>query len=139
MQIHHETQPDPADSTFVLEQLKKFNSTAHPKPFAREQVYLFVRDEEGKIKGGLMGGITMDWLQISILWLDDSLRGEGWGAQLVEQAEAIARKNNAVGAYVETTTFQARPFYERMGYEVFSHLDDMPRGATTWFLKKLLG
>jgi GNAT superfamily N-acetyltransferase len=41
----------------------------------------------------------------------------------MEDAEAYARSRGAVGATVETHSFQARPFYERLGYQVFGTLD----------------
>jgi hypothetical protein len=41
-------------------------------------------------------------------------------------------------ARVETTSFQARPFYERLGYEVYGVLDECPVGHTTYFMKKQL-
>jgi hypothetical protein len=34
--------------------------------------------------------------------------------------------------------FQARPFYERLGYRVFGELPDCPRGATKYYLSKRL-
>ena len=39
--------------------------------------------------------------------------------------------------YLETTSFQARPFYEKMGYEVFAELEDQPPGHTCYYLKKI--
>ena len=42
------------------------------------------------------------------------------------EAEAIRR--GCRGAYLDTFSYQARPFYERLGYEVFGTLDDYPAG-----------
>lgn len=38
--------------------------------------------------------------------------------------------------YLDTFDFQARPFYERHGYEVFGTLDDYPPGHSRFFLRK---
>jgi hypothetical protein len=54
----------------------------------------------------------------------------------MEDAEAYALSRGAVGATLETYSFQARPFYERLGYEVFSTLGGYPRGHIKFFLKK---
>jgi uncharacterized protein (DUF924 family) len=39
---------------------------------------------------------------------------------------------------LETTSFEARPFYEKRGYEVFATLDDYPPGHSKFFLRKRL-
>jgi GNAT superfamily N-acetyltransferase len=57
------------------------------------------------------------------LWVAEAARGAGHGRRLMEDAEAYARSRGAVGATVETHSFQARPFYERLGYQVFGTLD----------------
>jgi hypothetical protein len=53
-------------------------------------------------------------------------------------AEAYARSRGAVGATLETYSFQARPFYERLGYEVIGSLDGYPPGHVKFFLRKHL-
>ena len=41
-------------------------------------------------------------------------------------------------AYLETASFQARPFYEGLGYTVFGELAGVAEGCTLFFLRKLL-
>jgi hypothetical protein len=41
-------------------------------------------------------------------------------------------------SYLETTSFQARPFYEGLGYRVFAELAGIDEGCTLFFLKKEL-
>ena len=42
-------------------------------------------------------------------------------------------------AYLDTFDFQARPFYERLGYTVFGLQDDYPPGHRRFFQRKVLG
>lgn len=42
------------------------------------------------------------------------------------------------GRFLTTHSFQARPFYERFGYEVFGELSDHPAGHILYFMKKTL-
>ena len=56
----------------------------------------------------------------------------------MQSAEAYAQSRGAVGVTLETHSFQARPFYERLGYQVFSTLDGYPSGHSKFFLKKVL-
>jgi hypothetical protein len=43
-----------------------------------------------------------------------------------------------VGIWVDTYGFQARGFYEKLGYELFGTIDDHPRGSHRFFFRKRL-
>jgi len=55
-----------------------------------------------------------------------------------EAAEDEARAQGCTGVYLSTFSFQARPFYERFGYEVIADVPDYPVGHTYHILKKML-
>ena len=101
-------------------------------------VNLFVQSRRGETKGGLLGGIWGGWLHIAYLWMDESVRGQDWGTRLMDHAEAYARERGCHSVSLDTHSFQARPFYEGRGYEVFGVLDDYPKGHKKFFLKKKL-
>ena len=100
-------------------------------------VAVFIR-ESGDILGGISGLINWNWLQISLLWVDDTLRGGGYGRQLIENLESLARERGCERAHVDTFSFQAREFYESLGYRVFATLEDYPPGHSRYYLKKTL-
>ena len=97
-----------------------------------------LRGARGDLLGGVLGQLWGGWLQVTYVWVTEAARGAGHGRRLMENAEAYARSRGAVGATVETHSFQARPFYERLGYEVFGTLDGYPPGHIKFFLKKAL-
>jgi GNAT superfamily N-acetyltransferase len=97
-----------------------------------------LRGNRGDVLGGLLGQIWGGWLHVTHLWVAETARGAGHGTRLMEDAEAYARSRGAVGAMLDTFSFQARPFYERLGYEVFGTLDGYPPGRAKFFLKKAL-
>jgi hypothetical protein len=41
--------------------------------------------------------------------------------------------------WLDTFSFQAREFHERLGYTVFGTITDCPPGHSRFFLKKALG
>jgi hypothetical protein len=53
------------------------------------------------------------------------------------EAEAIRR--GCHGAFLDTFSYQARPFYEKLGYEVFGTLEDYPPGHQRFYMRKRLG
>ena len=60
------------------------------------------------------------------------------GSQLLLSAEQYARERGCQSVHRETFSFQARPLYEKHGYEVFAQLEDFPPGHTKYFLRKRL-
>ena len=59
-----------------------------------------------------------------------------YGTRLLSDAHDYARARGAVGATLETYSFQARPFYERLGYELCGTIDGYPPGHAKFFLRK---
>ena len=82
-------------------------------------VAIFLRDESGHIRGGVLGDIWAQWLHVKFLWVDEDCRRAGWGSQLLEAAERYARERGCTDAHLDTFSFQAGPrFYEPRGYRV---------------------
>ncbi|HEY4169870.1 MAG TPA: GNAT family N-acetyltransferase [Reyranella sp.] len=126
-----------AEARFVRERLDLYNvgvtgvSAWYPMQF-------FVKSERGETLGGVLGSVWGGWLHIAYLWIDDSVRGKDWGTRLMDQAETYGRERGCHSVTLDTHSFQARPFYESRGYEVFGTLDDYPKGHKKFFLRKKL-
>lgn len=100
--------------------------------------YILGRDGEGAIKAGIRFFTAFEWLFVHLLWVAEPYRGQGVGSRLITQAEEAARQKHCRGAYLDTFTFQAPKFYQRLGYREFGRLDDFPFGhSRIWFAKRL--
>ena len=73
-----------------------------------------------------------------LLEFNAELRGQNLGSRLMAQAEAHARAQNLAGIWLDTYSFQARPFYEKLGFTVVGEIPDMPPGGARYFLSKPL-
>ena len=93
---------------------------------------------DGRTIGGLLGDTARGQLHIDRLWLEPAYRRRGLGSRLLATAEAEARRRDCRIAWLDTYDFQAKPFYERHGYEVFGELGRMPNGHRRWFMCKPL-
>ncbi len=121
----------------ILDGVRSFNRerTANESP---HPVAAFLRDDEGQIVGGVQGSLWGRSMHIDALWVDGDHRGQGHGAKLMKAIEDYAARHGHPLVYLETTSFQARPFYEGLGYEVFGELLGISEGHTMYFLKKEL-
>ena len=99
---------------------------------------IFLLDDYHKVRAGLVGLTRWNWLLIEVLWVEESLRRQGFGTKLMRLAEDEARRRGCNEAILDTFSFQAKDFYEELGYEVFAHVDDYPAGYSFYQLKKML-
>jgi ribosomal protein S18 acetylase RimI-like enzyme len=130
-----EDNPNLEDIQSAIANLVEYNHTHVEKenfqPFA-----IFIRDANNKILGALISKTHWGWLFISHLWVSESLRNQGYGRQLMLKAEAEAQNRGCHHIYLDTFSFQALDFYEKLGYQIFGVLEDFPPGHKRYFLQK---
>jgi GNAT superfamily N-acetyltransferase len=117
--------PRPHDAGEIAERLIAFNRKSVGRPDPQRYV-VTLREEDGALRGGIEAILHWDVVFIDTFWIDEDLRGRKLGAQLIAAAEAEALRRGAAVAYLDTFSWQARPFYEKQGYVVFGTL---PYGA----------
>jgi len=101
-------------------------------------VRIFIRTHGDRVVGGIIVDLFGQGAYISLLWVDEPLRNRGYGSRLVNLAEQEARKLGCTLVHTDTYGFEARPLYEKLGYEVFGILEDYAGGYSKYFLKKSL-
>jgi GNAT superfamily N-acetyltransferase len=79
----------------------------------------FLKGENSELMDGLLGNIWATWLHVRTLAVAAPLRGHGFGKELMNRAETNVVERGCTDAYLDTFSFQARPFYEKLGYRVF--------------------
>jgi GNAT superfamily N-acetyltransferase len=132
-----EEHPNPEDFRIVLDGVRSFNraQTGNQRP---RPVAYFLRDKDGQIVGGVQGSLWGRSTHIDALWVDERYRSHDYGSKLMKAIEDYAIKHGHPLVYLETASFQALPFYEGLGYEVFGQLPEITRGHRLFFLKKEL-
>lgn len=105
----------------------------------RKDLWLIGRDENGVVQAGLKGISFWSWMFVDWLWIAEAHRTHGYGAQLLEQAESIAKERGCSGIFLDTYSFQAPDFYQKHGYTEFGRLKDCPiKGKARIYLSKIL-
>jgi GNAT superfamily N-acetyltransferase len=128
---------EPADEASIVRGLLAFNE-ARLGPSGEQPVKFVARDSAGTIVGGILGHTRWRWLYIAKLWVDERARGLGLGTRLMVAAENLARSRGCTDASLDTFDYQARPFYEKLGYELFGTLEGYPPGSRQYYLRQRL-
>lgn len=132
-----ETNPSPEDVKALGDGL-----TEHALPTTGVPGFLplavFARDAGGQLVGGISAAVNWNWLQIQLVWISPVLRRTGLGSKLLGEIERAGKERGCTNAHLDTFSYQARPFYERHGYELFATLDDYPSGQQRFYLRKRL-
>ncbi|HEY1259750.1 MAG TPA: GNAT family N-acetyltransferase [Stellaceae bacterium] len=131
-----EDAPAEADVEILPHALEAYNEERWPQHPPWRPLAVFLR-EEAKIVAGLAGETYCGWLFVKYLWVSEGLRGRGVGRELILRAESCARALGCHSAWLDTFSFQARGFYEKLGYSEFGRLD-YPPGHSRHFLQKRL-
>jgi ribosomal protein S18 acetylase RimI-like enzyme len=75
-------------------------------------------DNSGKIFGGLTGYTAFKEVYIDDLWVDESLRGKGFGKSLLQAVEKHFTGHGFDNMNLVTNGFQAPEFYKKCGFEL---------------------
>lgn len=104
-----------------------------------ETVEITILNENDVLVAGITASIYWKQMHIDFLWVDETLRGQNKGSELLAKAENIVRQHHCRYIQLETFSFQAPDFYKKRGYTVFVILEDSPYdGAKQYFLKKII-
>lgn len=97
---------------------------------------VIARDEDDKLIGGVSGRMIYKNFLIGVVWVDKEARGTGLGRSLMELAEVEAKKLGCLVAQVDTLSFQAPVFYEKLGFETVGVVPGFPGSPERYFLLK---
>jgi GNAT superfamily N-acetyltransferase len=97
-----------------------------------------LRDEAGRLVGGLYGWTWGGCAFVDLLWVDEARRRTGLGSRLLASAEDEARSRGCTQVLLSTHTFQAPDFYAARGYREMGRYENYPEGGAQIHLAKPL-
>ncbi len=77
-------------------------------------------------------------LHIKYLLTNKEHRGRGIARALMEHAFAFGKEKGCNFAFVETMSFQAPEFYQKLGFKIELQRDGYAAGTSFYYLKKVL-
>lgn len=120
------------------QKIAEFNAQ-HWDATKRQALGLKKLNAEGEPVAMLAGRTFGNWFYLESFWLAASERGQGLGSQMLAEAERIAKARGCAFVLLDTLDFQAKPFYQRHGYQVQWVQQDYPwAGGAKYFMTKVL-
>ena len=141
MKIELTLKPTKKDLEIISQGIKSFNQVRMPDEVVFEpdtKFSAFVRNENNAVVGGVRATAFWNYCIVELLWLSEEIRGSGIGSNLMDQVESYAKSKGFQYIRTDTLDFQAKGFYENLGYKVYGQLLDCPKGHTTYCLTKVL-
>lgn len=132
-----ENEPAQADLDALEDILIAFNYQATGYTDG-QRLAIFLRDPSGQLQAGLAGFTWGGYGMVQWLWVREDLRGQGVGSALLARAEAEAARRGCRVMNLDTHSFQAPGFYQKLGYRVTGVSPDSPAGYSIFYLQKTL-
>ena len=137
LELKVETKPSPAMLQFLQEQIYQHNirETGFDDflPLA-----IFVPDSQNNLIAGLSGYTWGGCCEVNFLWVHPHYRHQSYGRRLLQAAEQEAVQRECHLVILDSYSFQAPNFYQKLGYIISGIDEDCPRGHRRYYLHKRL-
>jgi len=94
----------------------------------------FVADDNGERIGAVAGYTWAGMAELRQVWVREDWRGHDLGRRLMEAALAEARVRGCRTVFLATYEFQARGFYETLGFACVAEIPEKPPGHSEFVL-----
>ena len=129
--------PSEKDVQELKQHLRDYNVT-HANSNDGYGIAIFLRDDQRQMVAGISGWLWGECLEIDYLWVQEAVRGQGVGKQLVIALEEAAVVRGCRQITLETFSFQAPEFYQKLGYNEFGVIDGFGNHFRKFYMPKRL-
>ena len=98
----------------------------------------FVAMEDGAFAGTVVVALFWGALHVKYVYVEEKYRGYGLGTRLMKQAFQYGKENKCPFVFVETMSFQASGFYQKLGFTIELTRTGFSHGTSFHYLKKAL-
>ena len=108
------------------------------REYPQIRIQLAIKNDDGQVIGGLCGYSILGTMTLDDLWVDKRYLGQGYGKDLMMNAERIARERKCIALQTACFTFQNLDFLKNQGFDTFGVSDVYPNGVKEYYLIKRL-
>ena len=140
MKINSLEKEDVVFRTLLKEKIKSNNNELSPlHSVSRNPNYIqfiqFEITDQDQFVAGLTGRIYWSCLEIDDLFIEEPYRNQGLGTRLIENIIHLASEKKLKFILLTTFSFQAKPFYEKLGFYVIGEIKNYPEKHSLYTLR----
>jgi ribosomal protein S18 acetylase RimI-like enzyme len=117
--------------------MMEFNATFFgkhtPKPFT-----IYINDSNHQLIAGVTGFYYHKYARIDYAWVHEAYRKQGLGKQLFARLERFLSEKHCQFIQLDTFDFQAKPFYEKLGFHCVGTISKWVGDHDCYFMRKEL-
>lgn len=98
----------------------------------------FIASDQGAFAGAVVVEKFWGALHIKYVYVEDPYRGQKIATRLMEEALNYGKEQQCPFAFVETMSFQALEFYQKIGFRLEFTRSGYKHGSSFHYLKKIL-
>ena len=123
------------DADAIQDGLDKYDEAYEPK-YKNVDFYKKLADKDGKLIAGVIADVNKDaYGYVEALFVEELFRRQGLGTYLLQEAEKLAKGNNASVVLTSAGDWNV-DFFKKNGYLVRGELKDVPKGHDCYELYK---
>lgn len=131
------------EAEFISDKLLEFNLLKMPSNWDQEENFYWItkkiEGEDGKVIAGCIGYANC-WREAFLdnIWVEEKYRNQGLGKALMEAFEKEVKEKGCTLIHLDTFDWQAKDFYEKLGYKIFGTCEDCPKDHKRFYMAKYL-
>ena len=123
------------DAGIIQDGLDKYDEAYEPK-YENVGFYKKLADKDGKLIAGVIADVNKDaYGYVEALFVEELFRRQGLGTYLLQEAEKMAKGNNASVVLTSAGDWNV-DFFKKNGYLLRGELKDVPKGHDCYELYK---
>ncbi len=99
---------------------------------------IYAEDKNKEIIGGICGSYANAHMKIEWVWIDEQYRSQGLGRKIFHHLDEFALAKNCKYIDLETLEFQAKDFYQKLGFNLIATLPNWCAGYDSYIMRKFL-
>ena len=135
--LERQEEPIPQDEQVLFDGIS--DDAAKKKGMERIKPFrVYIKDSNQSVVGGASGVTFYGCLYVDMLWVQESIRNQGFGKKIMEEAEKIARERKCAFATLNTMDWEALRFYQKLGYSIEFVREGYEKESKMYMLRKKL-
>lgn len=124
-------------ANYLATELKRYNKSIvghyQRKPYA-----IYIKLKSGEIIAGIKGDVFERICSVHLMWVHENYRQQGFGKKIMLKLDKYATKKGCKFIQLDTVAFQAKDFYEKLGFHTIATLPEGFMGHDQYIMRKIL-